>query len=185
MAKKKKAEKPVREYTRRQLSSFKRQKRRQRIILISGISIIAAVVIIIFLGWLVGEYLPMHRTILKVNDVEIDVRYYIDMLKVAQASNPNTNLTALSSNLPQQIVQNELIRQTAAKEPINITISDEEAKELMEGMGFPVSEDYLAIVKPQLLQERLRMDYFSTLVPDSAEQVNTMIMKEGENENHA
>jgi hypothetical protein len=54
--KKRKAEKPPREYTRRQLSQFQRQKRRQRIVFITGVSIIAAIVLIVLVGWFIGEY---------------------------------------------------------------------------------------------------------------------------------
>ena len=80
MAKKKKVEKP-KEYTRRQLSHFQQQKRRQRIIFISGISIIVAIILIILVGWFLGEYRPMHQTVVKINDAEFNVAYYIDLFK--------------------------------------------------------------------------------------------------------
>jgi len=86
LAKKKKAEKPQREFTRRQLSHLQKQRRRQRIIFYGGISVIAAVVIIILVGWVVGEYIPVHRTVIKVNDTEFSMSYYIDVLEIAVAN---------------------------------------------------------------------------------------------------
>ena len=81
MAKKKKAEKPPREYTRRQLSQWQRQRRRQRVFQTAGISIIAVVILIVVIGWFIGEYRPMHQTVIRVNDTEFNMKYYTDALK--------------------------------------------------------------------------------------------------------
>ncbi|MEE9521170.1 MAG: protein export protein, partial [Dehalococcoidales bacterium] len=59
---KKKAEKPRREVTKRQLSRWQLQKRRQRILLGLGILVISAVLIVISVGvyqrWYIAEYKP-------------------------------------------------------------------------------------------------------------------------------
>lgn len=67
MAKKKKEEKP-REYTRRQLSHFQKQKRRQRITFIAGVSIIVVILAIVLVGWYMADYHPLHRTVIRVGD---------------------------------------------------------------------------------------------------------------------
>ena len=58
MAKKKKTVKPQREPTKRQLSRWQQQKKRQRIILSVGIFTIAAVLVLVLLGWYFGQYKP-------------------------------------------------------------------------------------------------------------------------------
>ena len=82
---KKKIEKPKREVTRRQLSRWQLQKRRQRILLGSGILIICAVIGLIGAGiyhqWYIPEYKPLHQTVITVNDTEFDMDYYIKMIK--------------------------------------------------------------------------------------------------------
>lgn len=173
MAKKKKEEKP-REYTRRQLSHFQKQKRRQRIIYISGISVIAAIILIVLVGWFLGEYRPMHRTIVKINDAEFNTGYYIDLLKIYGMSNPGQSLDMMSAGLTNTIVQNELIRQEA--QALGITISDEEIRKTLEESGQPVTDAYVDIVRSQQLPTRLRNEYFGIQIPVSDNQVHMMAM---------
>ena len=78
---KKKGEKPRREVTRRQLSQWQKQKKRERIILGVGISIIVAVLGIVGAGWYISQYQPRHQTVIKVNDAEFNMNYYIKMLE--------------------------------------------------------------------------------------------------------
>jgi parvulin-like peptidyl-prolyl isomerase len=173
VAKKRKEEKP-REYTRRQLSHFEKQKRRQRIIFISGISIIAAIVLIVLVGWFLAEYRPMHKTVVKINDAEFNTGYYIDLLKIYGASNPDQPIDTMSTGLMNNIVQNELIRQAA--QPLGITISDEEIRKTLEDAGNPVTSAYVDIVRAQQLQTRLRDEYFGIQIPVSDNQVHMMAM---------
>jgi hypothetical protein len=174
VAKKKKEEKP-REYTRRQLSHFQKQKRRQRIIFISGISIIVAIVVIVLAGWYMAEYRPMHRTLIKVGETKLNAAYYIDMLEIYQTANPDQQLDIIEMNLPTFIIQNELVRQAA--QPLGITISDEEIKTTLEANGQPVSDAYVDIIRAQQLEARLKDEYFGTQkVPVSDNQVHIMAM---------
>ncbi len=82
---KKKAEKPKHELTKRQLSRWQQQKRRQRFILSSGILVIVAVLAVVGIGvynqWYTPEYKPLHETVIEVNDTKFDMNYYIKMLK--------------------------------------------------------------------------------------------------------
>lgn len=172
--KKKKVEKPQREITRRQLSHLRRQKRRQRIIFYGGVSIIAAVVLIVLIGWFMGEYLPLHKTVLKVNDTEFDTSYYIDVLKIAGSTQQAPNFQMLAVSVIQQITQNELIGQGAEK--LGVTVSDEEVEQMLENLGTPVSDGYVGIFRAQLLQNRLRDEYFGAQVPKSDKQVHVMAM---------
>ena len=78
---KKKVEKPKREVTKRQLSQWQRQRRRQRIILGLGIFIVAAVLGIMGAGWYISHYQPRHQIVISVNDTKFNMDYYIKMLK--------------------------------------------------------------------------------------------------------
>ncbi len=173
--KKKKLEKPQREFTRRQLSQFERQKRRQRIIFGGGIFIIAAIVLILLVGWYVGEYRPLHKTVITVNDTEFNTGYYIDALKFgARGQSEEYVRSSLASGIVGEIQQYELIRQGALQ--IGISISDDEVKKQLEGSDFPVNDASLDIVRSQMLRSRLYNEYFSSQVPESDAQVNIMAM---------
>jgi parvulin-like peptidyl-prolyl isomerase len=174
LAKKKDVKKPPREMTRRQLSRHKKQQRRQRIIFISGISIIVVVILILLVGWFNGEYRPMHRTVIRVGDVKFDTRYYIDSLKGYGAGQSAEQFRSITSSVTSNIVRNEIMRQAAEK--LGIVVSDED---VMKALGNPdksIPDAYLDAVRAQLVQERVKDEYISTLVPVSDNQVNIMAM---------
>jgi parvulin-like peptidyl-prolyl isomerase len=179
--KKRKAEKPPREYTRRQLSQFQRQKRRQRIVFITGVSIIAAIVLIVLVGWFIGEYRPMHQTVIRVNDAEFNMGYYIDALAIEAQNQPSNStespleyIQSRAGAVVSVIEQNELIRQEAMK--LGISVSDDEIKEQLKGSDIPLNDTRLDLVRAQMLQNRLYNEYFEHQVPASAEQVHIMAM---------
>ena len=175
MAKKtKKAEKPQREFTRRQLSQWQQQRRRQRIIFGGGIFVIAAVVLIVLVGWYLGEYRPVHQTVIRVNDTEFDMGYYIDTLRIAGEGQSIENIQGMADIVVSEIAQNELIRQGALT--LGISVSDDEARKVLEGSDSPVNDASLDLVRSQILQNRLFNDYFQSQVPASAEQVHIMAM---------
>jgi parvulin-like peptidyl-prolyl isomerase len=174
LAKKKKTEKKPREMTRRQLSQHKRQQRRQRIIFISGISIIAAVVLIVLVGWLIGEYLPMHRTVVKVNDVKFDTRYFIDALKIEAANQNIEQLDAYGATVLNNIIQREMFLQAAEK--VGITVSAEEVRKDLENLDNPVPDAYVDIIRVQRVETRFMSEYIGSLVPFSDNQVNINAM---------
>jgi hypothetical protein len=174
LAKKKKAEKAPREYTRRQLSQWRRQKRRQRIIFFSGVSIIAAIVLIVLIGWYMGEYRPLHQTVIRVNDTEFDMIYYIDALKISGRDQPVENIQSLADSAVREIEQNELIRQGAWQ--LGISVGDDEVKERLEGSDIPINDASLDLVRSQLLRNRLYHEYFKPQVPESDQQVLMMAM---------
>jgi parvulin-like peptidyl-prolyl isomerase len=169
LAKKKNVEKAPREMTHRQLSHHKKAQRRQRIILFSGISIIVAIVLIIIGGWFGVEYLPLHKTIFQVYDTKFNTAYLIDTLKIYGKSQGSSMFASMVSSVINEIIQNELIRQDAEK--LGISVSDEEAKQLLENAGIPVSDAGMAIARAQLLPGKLKSGHFTSLVPESDNQV--------------
>ena len=160
--------------TRRALSHHKRQQRRQRIIFISGIAIIAAIVLIIVAGWIISEYYPLHRTIIKVNDAKINMAYFVDMLEIAGKNQEVGRIEAMAGSVANEIIQDELIKQGAAK--FNINVSDEDVKTALKNTTLPVNDASMSLIKTQILQSRLKSEYFGPLLPESDNQVYMMAM---------
>jgi hypothetical protein len=173
LAKKKREEKP-REYTRRQLSHFQRQKRRQRIILFSGIAVILAIAIIVSVGWYLGDFKPLHRTIIQINDAKFNVLYYVDALEMMYNMNSNQTPDSLSSNLANYIIQDELIRQGAGE--VGITVSDDDVRNLLGDTGKSADKATLDFFRTNQLESRLKDEYFNNQVPVSDNMVHMMAM---------
>jgi hypothetical protein len=173
VAKKKKDEKP-KEYTRRQLSHFKQQQRRQRITLIAGVSVIAAVILIIAAGWFMAEYYPLHRTMLEINGVKFNVAYYIDIIKLGRINQPDSDVQTLASDAMQVMMQGEIIRQGAEK--LGVTVSQDEIDSYLKALGLPANKSNRGYFGNQLLINKLQDSYFGSKVPTQAKQINAQFM---------
>ncbi len=168
---KKKIEKPKREVTRHQLSRWQLQKRRQRILLGSGILIICAVIGLIGAGiyhqWYIPEYKPLHQTVITVNDTEFDMDYYIKMIKYYGQGMSIQQIYGLVDEVAIYIEQNELIRQGAFN--LGINISDKEVDNELKNRDLPLNKDYRDVFRAQMLIDKLLDEYFEPEVPLSAE----------------
>ena len=169
--KKKKIDKPRRELTRRQLSHWQQQKKRQRLIFISGISIVAAVVIIVTVGWYMSQYRPLHETVIKVNDTEFDMDYYI---KALDHYGQGEYMQTIADEAVKIIQRNELIKQQALE--LGISISKEEANDKLKENDLPRNDDQRNLISSSMMIEKLRDDYFDKQVPLAAEQRHIMAM---------
>ena len=165
---KKKVEKPKREVTKRQLSRWQQQRRRQRIILSVGISIIAAVLVTVGVGWYINEYQPLHQTAIRVNDVEFDMNYYIKMLRLHGQGLPSNYIQFIADDVVTAIEENELIRQGAEK--LGISVTSDAVDEELKSRDPPLSKDYRDLVGAEMLISQLRDEYFDLKVPAFAEQ---------------
>ncbi len=174
MTRKKKAKKTPREITKRQLSHWQQQKKRQRIIFSIGISIIAVVLLIVMVGWYSGEYRPLHQTAIRVNDTEFDMAYYVDALMERERGQSPELVQYQADAVVRDIEQNELIRQGALK--LGVSISNNEIKEILETYDLPDKDILRDSVRGQLLIEKLLGVYFEAQVPKSAEQRHIMTM---------
>lgn len=179
---KKKAQKPRRELTRHQLTRQQQQKRRQRLFLIIGISVIAVVAGVTGGGWYKSEYLPMHETVIRVNDTEFTMGYYVDMLEVQGrvykqiygADQAYQYLRPLASQVEQFIEQTELMRQAAAD--LGIVVSEHEVDEALRESATPLGRDYRELMKHDLLVQKLLDEHFEQEIPVFAEQRHVMAM---------
>jgi parvulin-like peptidyl-prolyl isomerase len=183
LAKKKKVEKSKRQFTRRQLSNIKRQKRRQRLILYGGIFIIIAVITVVVVGLYMGEIRPYQQTALKVYDREFSARYLMDATKYyalkyyGEYYTPELfiqNLSDLVSQVPSIVIQTELERRAAAE--LGITVSNDEVKESLKENELPVNDASIDLDRVHLLRQKLLDEYFEPALPSTAPQVNIMAM---------
>ena len=171
---KKKVEKPQRIFTKRQLSRWQQQKKRQRIILGVGIFTIASVVAIMGVGWYLGQYQPLHQTAIRVNDTEFNMKYYIEMFKVDSWNRPASYLPYLADEVVKKIERNELMRQGALK--LGISVSDDEVKEELKSYNLPNKDIQRDLIRTKLVISKLLNEHFEPQVPVSAEQVHLMAM---------
>ena len=178
MAKKKNVEKPKRQITKRQLSSIKRQKRRQNFIFYGGIIIIAVVLVIVFVGLYMGEIRPYQDTVVKVYDKEFSAQYLIDAVKYfGRNQTPQSIMTQMSYLIQSSIsviTQTELIRYGG--EQLGITVADDVVEESLKEREIAVSDASVDIERLNFLNEKLLEEYFEPQVPASADQVNVMAM---------
>jgi parvulin-like peptidyl-prolyl isomerase len=177
---KKKVEQPKRELTKRQLSRWQEQNRRQRFIFTIGMVIIIAILGVLGVGvykqWYLGEYKPMHETLIEVNGTKFDMDYYIKMLKYyyqSQGVSPS-ELESLADEVVKVIEQGELIRQGAME--LGISVSDSEVDKELASRDPPVSKDYRDVFRTQMLVNKLMAEYFDKQVPTYAEQRHIFAM---------
>jgi len=175
---KKKLEKPRRETTRRQRSRWKKQKRRQRIILGIAILIVVAVLSVVgvgvYQGWYVSDYKPLHETVLEVNGTKFNMEYFTNMLRYYTQDMSPDFVFYMTDYVVDLIERDELIKQEATA--LGITFSDEEVDELMNRLDPPLDENYRALAVTQVLLQKMRDDYFEERVPFYADQRHIMAM---------
>jgi len=169
---KKKVEKPKREVTKRQLSHWQRQKKRQRITLGLGIFVVVAILGIIGIGWYVGYYQPLHQTVIRVNNTEFNMDYYIKMLELYGEGWPIEYMDAVADEVVTVIERNQLMKEGALK--LGIAVSDTEINEKLNSYDPPLSKDYRDIARTELLRNKLLDRYFEQEVPMLAEQIHLM-----------
>ncbi len=171
---KKKAEKPRREVTKRQLSRWQQQKKRQRFILGVGLFIIAAVLGIVISGWYITQYRPLHQTVIRVNDTKFNMNYYIKMLRYYGEGQPSQYMQFVADEAVMIIERNELVRQGAME--LGISVSGGEVNKELKKRDPPLSKDYKDVVRAEMLASKLLDEHFEQQVPVSAEHRHILAM---------
>ncbi|MFH1662659.1 MAG: peptidylprolyl isomerase [Chloroflexota bacterium] len=186
MAKKNKVEKPKHKPTKRQLSRWQKQKRRQRFIIGIGTSVIIVALGLLFAGiyyqWYVPQLKPFKETIVEVNDTRFNMAYYIDALNYQVEGLSPEYIPYYLDIIAEGIQQNELIRQEATE--LGITVGDKEVDEEIKSRELPGNQAVRDIIETQLLVQKLKEGYFDEQVPLSAEHRLIMAMFL-ESESHA
>ena len=109
MAKKNRERKP-REVTKRQLSRWQQQRKREHLVRSLGIFIIVAALLVSGTGWYISKSLPMNKPVITVNDTNFDMDYYIGMLKYYGEGQTSLTLSFQAREIERTIKQNELVR---------------------------------------------------------------------------
>ncbi len=164
----KKIEKMQKEYTKPQLSRWEQQKKRQRIILISGIALIAVIILGLVGTYIWQEVAPLYKTIAIVNGEKITMNDYVKALRSSAEGASQTEIFQIAYNTQNQLIQGILVGQKAAE--LNITVTDDEVNKYLESIG--KNADYAKLARAQLLSEKLFKDYFIPQVPATADQRN-------------
>jgi hypothetical protein len=171
LAKKKTTERPQRQMTRRQLSQYQKQKRRQRFIFIGGITIIVVIVLLIFMGWLTGEYLPLKETVISVGDnYQYNLGYYIDTIEFYARGTGSGDIMSLANTVISQIENNAVIFIGASQ--LGITVDEDEVKEDLKTYEIKVNDASIDLLKAEILREKIKEEHFAEQVPVSDNQVN-------------
>jgi len=147
-----------------------------------GIGIIAVVGGVIGTGWYRDEYQPMHEVVIRVNETEFDMGYYVDTLEVSGAfyqqiygySDPSIYMPNVASQAVTAIQERELIRQGA--ESLGITVSDKQVSEELKKNNPPLGGEYRDLVRADIIRKKLLDEYFEAEVPEDAEQRQIMAM---------
>ncbi len=171
---KKKVGKPRHQVTRRQLSRWQQQKKRQRIIRGLGIFIVAAVFGIMGVGWYISYYQPLHQVVIRVNNTEFNMDYYIKMLKFYGEGQPVSYMQDLADKILVVIERNELVRTGALG--LGISVSDKEVEEELKSHDPPFNDVHRDVIRAQLLISKLLDMHFEQTVPMLAEQRHIMAM---------
>ena len=182
MSKKRRNNKQER-FVSKRLNSEQRQKRMRRIIIpVISVVIIAAVSIA---GWAYYNFQvkPYNQSVIRVNDVTFDMRYYINALEVFYGNVPTSALNdyadygepeieSFANYVEEQIMQNEIIRQGSLALGVQIEDSAIEAK--LKESNMPVTDERVDLLMVQELVEKQ--------VPSIQPQVNAQaILLESEN----
>ena len=139
-----------------------------------GISVIVAVLVTVLVGWYTREYQPLHQTVIKVNDAEFDMDYYVKALKLYGMDQSEDYMYALANDVIVFIVRDELVRQGSAK--LGISVSEDAVDDELKSRDPPLTDDYRDLVRTKLLIRRLSNEYIDPQVPVVAEQRHIMAM---------
>ncbi|UCG54072.1 MAG: peptidylprolyl isomerase [Dehalococcoidia bacterium] len=171
-------EKPKRKPTKRQLSRWQKQKRRQRLIVGIGTSVViialSLVVVGVYFQWYVPQEKPFKETVVEVNDTQFDMAYYIDALNYQLAGLSSQQVSLYLDIIADGIQQNELIKQEAME--IGASIGDDEVDKEIETRELPNNQAVRDIIGTQLLVQKLREGYFNDQIPLSTEHRYVMAM---------
>lgn len=174
MAKKQKKIEAKRLPTKQQLSRWERQKKMQRIILISGCVFFALVIIIVGYGYYDAKVKPFGQKVLRVNDKVIDMNYYLEWLNIFLRGVDAARAPLMADMVMGTIARDQLILQRASS--LGITVSDTELESELRKQQLPATELYRDVYGAKILSDRLLSAYFDSRVPTTARQANVQAM---------
>ncbi len=164
MAKKSVPQKPQREMTRRRMATWQKQRRRQRLILFSGVGLIVIAMLTILIGWIVADAVPRAKTALAVNDVKYTAGDCVDAMIVYQ--NPTAETVALvADQVVPALQQLEIIAKESVALGIEVAADDVNLVTELNGLA----KKYRRFMELALI-EQAAVDYYLDQVPTTAPQ---------------
>lgn len=174
MAKKQKRIEAKRLPTKQQLSKWERQKKVQRIILISGCILFVLVIALAGYGYYELKLKPFGQKVLRVNDRVIDMNYYLEWLNIFLRGVDAARASLMADMVIGTIARDQIILQRAST--MGITVSDAELETELRKQQLPASQLYKDVYGAKILSDRLLSAYFDSRVPTSARQANVQAM---------
>lgn len=179
MAKKQKQTTPEQVPTKRQLSKWQRQMKIRRIV------IIAAVVFLVGISTWIGYGLykdyendPLREVVIKVNDVQFNMEYFVDMLDVYTTGVNSTMLYYFgdyyAGMVADTIISAESLTQ-AAKEELGIEVTADEINAELKERELPDDKIYRDLIRATLLQEKVG-EHFDPGVNATMQQAHAQVM---------
>jgi len=165
--------------TKHQLSKWQRQMKLRRIVIIA-----AAVFLVGISSWIgYGFYKdrqndPLREVVIKVNDVQFNMGYFVDMLDVYTTGVNSTELYYYGSYFAgmaaDTIIHAESLRQ-AAREELDIEVTADEISAELENRGVPDDRIYRDLIGATLLEEKVG-EHFAPGVNSTMEQAHAQVM---------
>lgn len=174
MAKKQKKTEIRRLPTKHQLSKWERQKKMQRFILIGGAIFFVLILAFVGYGYYDAQVRPFNEKVLKVNDIVIDMNYYLEWLGIFLRGVEPAKASVMAEAVLSNIAQNELILQRAPK--LGVTVNDSEVQSELTKQNLPNDRVRRDAYSAKLLGDRLLSDYFEPKVPTVGKQVKAQAM---------
>ncbi len=165
--------KPKRLPTKRQLDKWERQRRWQLIVTCASAAVIAAVLIMVGVGFYRDEIGPRSQPVLIVGDRVFNLGYFTNVLALYTRTDPSQASSAIGY-VTQDLQRNELVYQGARS--LGIKVDDAEVSNKISEYKMDNTPELRDIVMAQLLGEKLRSDYFGLQVPTSADQQDLEVM---------
>ena len=138
----------------KRLSRWDRERRRRYIVEIIIIVAIISVVAILSYGYYAYRIKPWRQAMVRVNDRVFDMRYFVKALRLYGAGQQDiTQQIELAQQIPEALINNELIRQGAERFGIYLNATEVENK-LKEYAGFDpeqqTEEEFYDLLKENL-----------------------------------
>jgi parvulin-like peptidyl-prolyl isomerase len=163
--------KPV---TTRQFTRKEREKKTQRIIIIVSIVVLLFAIGLAGFGYYDIKYRPYNETILEINGTNINMNYYLTLLRVYLQGQEASQVETIARAVPGAIINNLLVIQRAPD--LGYTVSEDEINKALAEKNIPDEQAYRDIYASSVLTDKLENDYFGGKLPKVVDQVKVMAM---------
>lgn len=174
MAKKTKKVQEIKYISRKQLTRRERERKVQRTIIIVSAVILAVVLVLTGYGIYDSQFRPYEEIVLRVDERNIDMDYFIDMLKLYLMGADSYVAPVMADTVLNAIQRNLILIKGA--EGLGYTVDKPEVDQALAENLVPDKQAYRDLYIAQTLENRLMQEYFGKKIPKSADQVKVQAM---------